>query len=93
MKVLEERCTPEGKKILAELSVTEAALIQKAVTAPIKRKVMEMSNELIKLKDKVQDAIDFNDLFIDTFYRNPQNFQEVIPSAPTKSCIISAGKK
>ena len=53
---------------LAELTPTEASLIQRALTAPVKRKVKAMSLQLDILINQSQGSKEFNDKFIETFY-------------------------
>lgn len=58
--------------VLAELTANEHALIVKAQTAPIKRKVKQMSPKLGEMIVELQSAKDFNDQFIETFYGRPK---------------------
>jgi hypothetical protein len=64
--------TFEDGSALAELTPTEASLIQKALTAPIKRKVKLMTVKLQELEDSICVAKEFNEQFIKTFY-TPKN--------------------
>jgi hypothetical protein len=58
---------PDGSAI-AKMTVREVALIERAVTAPVKRKVIEMSPKLQKLAEEILEAKKYNDEFIETFY-------------------------
>lgn len=53
MKILQ---TNADGSLIANLSAREAALIERAVTAPVKRKVIEMSSELQRSIDKLTDS-------------------------------------
>jgi hypothetical protein len=83
MKILEVRDTAEGKKILAELTENESMLIQRAVTAPVKRTVNKMSVELGRLILELDRAKEFNDEFIRTFY-HPFNKKKAVKNGGKK---------
>ena len=68
MKILSCIQTVDGEKIIAELTPNEAYLISRAMTAPIKRKVIEMSARLCEVESAIRNAREFNDKFIETFY-------------------------
>ena len=54
--------------VLAELTPIEVSLIQRAMHAPIKRKVKSMSLQLGTMITELQNVKEFNDKFIETFY-------------------------
>lgn len=68
MKIIKIYDTPTGRTLLTELSENEAYLIERAMTAPIKRTVKKMSIDLQKIIDATIIAKNFNDKFIENFY-------------------------
>jgi len=65
MKIL---ATQADGSVIAQLSVREASLIERAVTAPVKRKVLAMSPKLAELANEILEVKKYNDDFISEFY-------------------------